>query len=90
VKISVTVKPNSKVESVELLEVGKSLFTNTNTNTNNEELNSYMVRVRAPPTEGKANERVVELLAKHFKVPKSSITLVSGFKSKKKIIEIQK
>lgn len=49
---------------------------------------SYLVRVNAPPVEGAANERVVELLAKHFKRPKSSIALVSGHRSKRKIFEI--
>ncbi len=70
-KISVSVKPNSKAEKVELLAE-----------------NHYQVRVNAPPVEGKANERVIELLAEHFKVPKSRVQLCSGGKSKKKVFEI--
>lgn len=47
------------------------------------------VLVKAPPREGRANEAVIETLAAHFKVPKSRIAIVGGFKSKRKIIEIR-
>lgn len=50
--------------------------------------NSYTVRVNTPPVDGKANKRVIELLAKYLNQPKSSIQIVSGFKSKIKIIQI--
>lgn len=46
------------------------------------------VMVKAPPQEGRANEAVIETLAAHFKVPKSSIAIVGGFKSKNKIVRI--
>lgn len=49
---------------------------------------SYVVRVNAPPIEGRANERVIELLSEHFRLPKSLIALVGGQKSKKKIFSI--
>jgi uncharacterized protein (TIGR00251 family) len=49
---------------------------------------TFLVRVNAPPIEGKANSRVVELLAEHFKVSKSKVTLLSGGKSKIKLFEI--
>lgn len=49
---------------------------------------TYIVRVHAPPIEGKANERIRELLARHFGVPKSSIEIVSGLKGKKKIFKL--
>jgi uncharacterized protein (TIGR00251 family) len=48
----------------------------------------YRVSVRAAAREGKANEAVVELLAEHFSVPKSSIRIVRGEKSKRKLVEI--
>lgn len=50
---------------------------------------SYVVRVRVPPVDGKANERIRELLAKHLKRPKSSIEIVLGHKGKKKIFELK-
>lgn len=70
-KISVSVKINSKVELVE-----------------KQDDESYIVRVRTPPIEGKANERVRELLAEYFKISKSSVEIVSGFKGKKKIVKV--
>ena len=49
---------------------------------------SYLVRVNVPPTEGRANERTQELLAEFLGRPKTSVQLVSGQKSKKKVFEV--
>ena len=49
----------------------------------------YVVRVRAVPQDNKANEAVINLLAKHFKVAKTSVRIVSGFTGRHKIIEIR-
>jgi len=46
------------------------------------------VYVREPPLEGKANEAVVEALAKHFKTQKNRVILIRGNKSKSKTFEI--
>lgn len=46
------------------------------------------VYVSEPPLEGKANIAVIEALAKHFKVRKSLVQLLSGEKSKNKFFEI--
>jgi len=46
------------------------------------------VWVKGQPKEGEANLCVIELLAKHFKVAKSQIRIVSGYKSRNKLIEI--
>jgi uncharacterized protein (TIGR00251 family) len=48
----------------------------------------YKVSVDAPAMEGEANKRLIEILAEHFEVPRSSISIVKGFKSKRKIIKI--
>ena len=48
----------------------------------------YTVRVQASPVDGKANDALVKLFADHFDVAQSRITIVSGFSSRKKIIEI--
>ncbi len=50
--------------------------------------NNYLVSVSVPPVEGKANERVIELLSRYFKRPKRSIVILKGETSKSKIIEI--
>lgn len=47
----------------------------------------FIVRVNVPPIEGRANERVAELLAEFLGLPKSAIKLLSGQKSKRKIFE---
>ena len=54
----------------------------------NQEGDNFVVKVKEPPKEGKANQAVVKLLAQHFDVPKSQVKIVSGFKSKNKVIEI--
>jgi len=54
----------------------------------NREGDSYIVRVKEPPREGKANLAVVKLLAKHFSVPKSHVRIVSGLTSRAKVIEV--
>lgn len=48
----------------------------------------FEVKVSVPPEKGKANKRVIELLSKHFKVPKSRVSLTSGYKYKEKVFEI--
>lgn len=48
----------------------------------------FEVKVSVPPEKGKANERVIELVAKHLKIPKTKIEIISGLSSKQKIMEI--
>lgn len=40
------------------------------------------------PEKGKANLDLIKKLAKHFKVSSSQVRIVSGFKSRRKIVEI--
>jgi len=49
---------------------------------------SIFVCVNVPPAEGKANKKVIEVVAEYFHKPKSSVTIVSGKTSRKKLIEI--
>jgi len=49
---------------------------------------SLIVYVSAPPREGRANQKVIEVLAEHFRKPKRHIAIVSGTRGKQKIIEI--
>ena len=48
----------------------------------------FKIRVSEPPEKGKANVRVLELVARYFKVPKSRVFLVSGNTYREKIIMI--
>ena len=47
------------------------------------------VRVKAPPVDGKANERLIELIAEHFKVPKGNVSITSGKRSRRKLISVE-
>jgi len=49
----------------------------------------YLVRVKAQPREGKANDAVIKLLAEYFSVTRSSVRITSGFSGRNKIIEIR-
>ena len=48
----------------------------------------YTVSTKERPVEGRANEAIAELLAKHFKVSRSQVHLIRGASSKKKIFDI--
>ncbi len=50
--------------------------------------NYFEVRVKQPPEKGRANERIAELLAEYFDIPKSRVRLVRGETSKEKVFEI--
>ena len=55
-----------------------------------EEGDHLKVYVRAPPVKGKANEAVIEVLAEFFGVKKSDIRIISGERSREKVVEIRK
>lgn len=48
------------------------------------------VRVNAPPVEGRANERLLVVLAAAFGVPRSRVRLVHGARSRHKRISIER
>ena len=52
--------------------------------------NLYEVRTTTIPEKGKANEKVIELLADFFDVPKSRIKIVKGQTSREKEVEVEK
>jgi uncharacterized protein (TIGR00251 family) len=49
----------------------------------------FLVYVKEPPVEGKANRAVIKLLAKSLGVSREGIKILSGKKSKRKLIEIE-
>ena len=71
-KVSITVKPNSKKRQVE--PTGD---------------NQFLVRVIASPHENKANKEVIVTLAEYFDVPKSRVSILSGLRAKKKVVEVE-
>jgi uncharacterized protein (TIGR00251 family) len=50
---------------------------------------TLVIRVSVPPIEGKANEKMIEVLSEYLKKPKKSISILSGFKGKTKIVEVE-
>jgi uncharacterized protein (TIGR00251 family) len=49
---------------------------------------SFIAKVKEPPKEGKANQAVIKLLAQHFGVPQSQVRILSGFRSRNKVVEV--
>jgi len=47
------------------------------------------IKLQIPAEKGKANKRIVELLAKRYNTSKSNIVILKGHKSNKKLIEIK-
>ncbi len=69
------------------------IVVNVKTNVKQEKIervgkDEFAISVCMPPTEGRANTRVIKLLSEYFKIPKSSILLARGKKSKKKIFQL--
>ena len=50
------------------------------------EAEPLVIKVKEPPTKGKANKAVVRLLSKYFN---ANVRIVSGTKSRRKIVEIE-
>ena len=50
---------------------------------------AWKVRVAEPPEDGRANEAVLDLLARTLDLPRSRFALVSGHSSREKIVVLQ-
>lgn len=73
--IDVKVTPNSKTEEVsEYVDLfGKK---------------TYKVKTSKPPENGKANQSVLALIARHFNVKIKNVSILKGFKSSLKQIKV--
>ena len=47
------------------------------------------LELHAPPTEGQANDACIEFFARRFHVPRSTIEIAKGEKSRRKLIRIR-
>jgi len=54
-----------------------------------EQSGALRLRIAAAPVEGAANQELIKLLAKSFKLPQKAVEIVSGAASKNKIVRIQ-
>ncbi len=50
--------------------------------------NALKLSLTAPPLDGKANDACIEFFAKLLKVPRSSVTIASGFTGHSKVIRV--
>ena len=50
--------------------------------------NYFEVRVDEKAVDGRVNKRLLEILAEHFKVPKSRISILRGTQSRNKIVQV--
>lgn len=49
----------------------------------------FKIRVQEPPEKGRANNRVVELIAEYFNIPESRVYLISGATFREKIFSVE-
>ncbi len=50
--------------------------------------NRIIIGLTSRPERGRANRELIRKLAKHFNLPQSHVRIVSGVKSRKKVVEI--
>jgi len=70
------------------LKIKVKVKPNSKTEEINQEGDNFVVKVKEPPKEGRANQAVINFLAQHFGVSQGQVRILSGFKSKNKVIEI--
>ena len=49
--------------------------------------NILLIKTTSPPVDGAANESIIKLLSKHYRIRKSDIIIISGEKSRDKKIQ---
>jgi len=49
----------------------------------------YRLSFNVVPERGKANQKIIEMLSRHFEVPKSNIEIKLGKTAKEKVVEIK-
>jgi uncharacterized protein (TIGR00251 family) len=54
-----------------------------------QENSDFKVYLKSRPEKGQANEELINLLASHFNVPKTSVKIIKGAYSRNKLIEIE-
>ena len=50
---------------------------------------TWLARVKAPPVDGKANAAVIELVARHFGLRKSQVSIKSGASARMKLVTLE-
>jgi uncharacterized protein (TIGR00251 family) len=50
---------------------------------------SWIARLKSPPVDGRANGELVGLVAAHFGLPRTAVTIRSGASGRLKLVEIR-
>jgi len=50
---------------------------------------TWMARLKSPPVDGKANEELVALVARHYGCGKAAVTIKSGASGRTKLVRIE-
>jgi uncharacterized protein len=50
---------------------------------------TWVARLKAPPVDGKANDELVALVAKHFRCGRSAVTIKAGATGRMKLVVIE-
>jgi uncharacterized protein (TIGR00251 family) len=50
---------------------------------------TWHARVKSPPVDGKANEELIALVAKHFGCRKSEVSIKSGGSGRTKLVQLE-
>jgi uncharacterized protein YggU (UPF0235/DUF167 family) len=51
---------------------------------------TWFARLKAAPEDGKANAELLTLVAKHFKVPRSAVSIMRGASGRTKLLSIDR
>lgn len=51
---------------------------------------TWLARLKAAPVDGKANEELIALVARHFQCRKSAVSIKAGRSSRTKLIRIER
>lgn len=70
------------------MKIQVKVKTNSKTEEISQEGDKLIVKVKELPKEGRANQAIIKLLAEHFEVSQSQVRILTGFKSKNKIVEV--
>jgi uncharacterized protein len=70
--LSVKVKPGSRRQLIEPLPQGDGL----------------LVHLQSAPVEGKANEELIAVLARHYGIRQAQVRIKAGASSRKKLVEL--
>jgi uncharacterized protein len=52
------------------------------------EAGGWLARLKSPPVDGRANEELIALVARHFRCPRSAVSIRSGASGRMKLVRI--